>query len=66
MAFGLVHTNVERSTSRHGHPQASAGLIYQLAMVLGFGLIVWKRLNSAHSLDSNQECGINFGNSPGN
>ena len=42
MAFGLVHSSVERSTSRHGHLQASARLLYQLALVLVLGLIVWK------------------------
>ena len=31
MAFGLVHSSVERSTSRHGHLQASAQLLYGLA-----------------------------------
>ena len=65
MAFGLVHSSVERSTSRHGHLQASARLLYRLALVLVLGLIVWKWVNLEHSLDSNQECGIGFGNLPG-
>ena len=65
MAFGLVHSRVERSTSRHGHPQASALLLYQLALILVLGLIVWKWVNLEHSMDSNQECGIGFGNLPG-
>ena len=65
MAFGLVHSSVERSTSRHGHLQASARLLYRLALVLVLGLIVWKWVNLEHSIDSNQECGIGFGNSPG-
>ena len=45
MAFGLVHSSVERSTSRHGHLRASARLLYRLALVLVFGLIVWKWVN---------------------
>ena len=65
MAFSLVHSSVERSTSRHGHLQASARLIYRLALVLVLGLIVWKWVNLEHSRDSNRECGIGFGNSPG-
>ena len=32
MTFGLVHSSVERSTSRHGHLQASARLLYRLAL----------------------------------
>ena len=40
MAFGLVHSSVERSTSRHGHLHASAQLLYRLALVLVLGLIV--------------------------
>ena len=55
MAFGLVQSSAERSTSRHGHPQASAPLLYRLALVLVLGFIVWKWLNSVHSPDSNQE-----------
>ena len=66
MSFGLVHSSVERSTSRHGHLQASARLLYRLALVLVLGLIVWKLVNLEHSMDSNQECGIGFGNLPGN
>ena len=65
MAFGLIHSRVERSTSRHGHLQASARLLYRLALVLVLGLIVWKWVNLEHSMDSNQECGIGFGNLPG-
>ena len=65
MAFGLVHSSVERSTSGHGHLQASARLLFLLALVLILGLIVWKLVNLAHSMDSNQECGIGFGNLPG-
>ena len=65
MAFGLVHSSMERSTSRHGHLQASARLLYRLALVLVLGLIVWKLVNLEHSMDSNQGCGIGFGNSPG-
>ena len=65
MAFGLVHSSVERSTSRHGHHQASARLLYLLALVLVFGLIVWKWVKLEHSMDTNQECGIGFGNLPG-
>ena len=56
---------MERSTSRHGHLQASARLLYRLALVLVLGLIVWKWVNIEHSMDSNQECGIGFGNLPG-
>ena len=65
MALGLVHSSVERSTSRHGHLQASARLLYRLALILVIGFIMWKWLNSVHSLDSNQECCIGFGDSPG-
>ena len=66
MAVGLVHSSVERSTSRHGHLQASARLLYRLALVLVLGLIyVWKWVYLEHSMDSNQECGIGFGKSPG-
>ena len=64
-AFSLVHSSVERSTSRHGHLQASARLLYRLALVLVLGLIVWKWVNLEHFMDSNQEYGIGFGNSPG-
>ena len=53
-----------RSTSRHGHLQDSVRLLYMLALVLVLGLIVWKWVNLEHSMDSNQECGIGFGNSP--
>ena len=65
MAFGLVHSSAGRSTSRHGHTQASARLLNRLALVLVLRFIVWKWLNSVHSLDSNQDCGIDFGNSSG-
>ena len=65
MAFGLVHSSVERSTSRHGHLQASARLLYRLAFVLVLGLILWKWVNLEHSMDSNQGCDICFGNSLG-
>ena len=51
--------------SRHGHLQASARLLYRLALVLVLGLIVWKWVNLEHSIYSNQECSIGFGNSPG-
>ena len=61
MAFGLVHSSVEQSTSRDGHLR----LLYRLGLVLVLGLIVWKWVNLEHSIDSNQECGIGFGNSPG-
>ena len=60
MAFGLVYSSAEQSTFRHGHPQASTRLFYRLALVLVLGVIVWKRLNSVNSLDSNQEYGICF------
>ena len=43
----------------------SARLLYRLALVLVLGFIVWKWVHLEHSLDSNQECGIGFGNSPG-
>ena len=33
MAFGLVHSSVERLTSRHGHLKASGRLLYRLALV---------------------------------
>ena len=39
--------------------------LYRLALVLVLGLIVWKWVNLEHSMDSNQECGIGFGNLPG-
>ena len=39
MAFGLVHSSVARSTSRHAILQASARLLYRLALVLVLGLI---------------------------
>ena len=64
MAFGLVHSSAERSTSRHGHLHASAWLLYRLALVLVLAFIVWKWLNSVRSLDSNQECCFGFGDSP--
>ena len=70
MAFGLVHSSVEQSTyrrltSRLGHLKASARLLYRLALVSVLGLIVWKWVNLEHSMDSNQDCGISIGNSPG-
>ena len=64
MAFGFVHSSVERSTSRHGHLQASAQLLYRLALVLVLGLIESIWVNLEHSRVSNQECCIGFGNSP--
>ena len=65
MAFSLVQSNSKRSTYRHDHPKASARLLYRLALVLVLRFIVGKWLNSVHSLDSNQECGIGIGNYPG-
>ena len=56
---------MEQSTSRHGHLQASARPLYRLALVLVLGHIFWKWVNLDNSMDSNQECGIGFGNSPG-
>ena len=64
-AFSLVHSRVEWSTSKHGHLQAGARLLNRLALVLVLGFIVWKWMHLEHSLDSNQEFGIGFGNSPG-
>ena len=65
MTFGLVHSSVKRLTSRHGHLQVSVRLLYMLALVLVLCLIVWKWVNLERSMDSNQKCGIGFGNSPG-
>ena len=64
MAFGLVHSSVERSTSWHGHLQASARLLYGLAWIclliapvpvhcFSITFIVWKWVNLEHSMNSN-------------
>ena len=65
MAPCPVQSSWERSAARHGQPQARAQLLYRFAFVLVLGFIIWKWLNSVHSLNSNQECSIGFGYTSG-
>ena len=65
MGHSSVEPLISSGTSRHGHLQASARLLYRLALIFVIGFIMWKWLNSVHSLDTNQECCTGFGDPPG-
>ena len=66
MALGLVRSNVELLTCGrgitpvHGFHQLTCPLLYRLALMLVFGLCVWKWTSSVTTLDPNQSCSIGF------
>ena len=72
MASGFVSPTVGRLTGRVGkelvccfHTPKSCPLLLRLALLLVFGLCVWKWTTSGDILDGNQDCSIGFGNSVG-
>ena len=72
MASGFVGPTVGRLTCRGGkelvccfHTPKSCPLLLRLALLLVFGLCVWKWTTSGDILDSNQDCSIGFGKSVG-
>ena len=72
MASGFVGPTVGRLTCRVGkelvccfHTPKSCPLLLRLALLLVFGLCVWKSTTSGDILDGNQDCNIGFGNSVG-
>ena len=72
MASGFVGPTVGRLTCRVGkelvccfHTPKSCPLLLRLALLLVFGLYVWKWTTSGDILDGNQDCSIGFGNSVG-
>ena len=72
MASGFVGPTVGRLTCRVGkelvccfHTPKSCPLLLRLALLLVFGLCVWKWTTSGDILDGNQDCNIGFGNSVG-
>ena len=72
MASGFVGPTVGRLTCRVGkelvccfHTPKSCPLLLRLALLLVFGLCVWKWTTSGDILDENQDCSIGFGNSVG-
>ena len=72
MASGFVGPTVGRLTCRVGkelvccfHTPKSCPLLLRLALLLVFGLCVWKWTTSGDILDGNQDCSIGFGNSVG-
>ena len=72
MASGFVGPTVGRLTCRVGkelvccfHTPKSCPLLLRLALLLVFGLCVWKWTTSGDILDANQDCSIGFGNSVG-
>ena len=58
MASGFV--KAELMTCRQGRSQVSCRLLYNLVLLLVFGLILWKWMNGVDSLGSNQECKIGY------
>ena len=66
MALGLVRSTVELLTCGrgitpvHGFHQLTCPLLYRLALMLVFGLCVWKWTSSVTTLDPNQSCSIGF------
>ena len=72
MASGFVGPTMGRLTCRVGkelvccfHTPKSCPLLLRLALLLVFGLCVWKWTTSGDILDGNQDCSIGFGNSVG-
>ena len=72
MASGFVGPTVGRLTCRGGkelvcclHTPKSCPLLLRLALLLVFGLCVWKWTTSGDLLDANQDCSIGFGKSVG-
>ena len=72
MASGFVGPTVGRLTCRGGknpvrsfHTPKSCPLLLRLALLLVFGLCVWKWATSGDILDTNQDCCIGFGKSVG-
>ena len=72
MASGFVGPTVGRLTCRGGkelvccfHTPKSCPLLLRLALLLVFGLCVWKCTTSGDILDANQDCSIGFGKSVG-
>ena len=72
MASGFVGPTVGRLTCRDGkelvccfHTPKSCPLLLRLALLLVFGLCVWKWTTSGDILDANQDCSIGFGKSVG-
>ena len=66
MALGFVRSTVELLTCGlgitpvHGFHQLTCPLLYRLALMLVFGLCVWKCTSSVTTLDPNQNCSIVF------
>ena len=66
MALGFVRSTVELLTCGHGitpvrgFHQLTSPLLYRLALMLVFGLCVWKWTSSVTTLDPNQSCSIGF------
>ena len=66
MALGLVRSSVELLTCGRGiipvrgFHQLACPLLYRLALMLVFGLCVWKWTSSVTTLDPNQRCSIGF------
>ena len=66
MALGFVRSTVELLTSGRGitpvrgFHQLTCPLLYRLALMLVFGLCVWKWTSSVTTLDPNQSCSIGF------
>ena len=64
MALGFVRSTVERLTCGRGitpvlgFHQLACPLLYRLALMLVFGLCVWKWTSSVTALDPNQNCSI--------
>ena len=66
MALGLVRSTVELLTCGRGitpvrgFQQLTCPLLYRSALILVFGLCVWKWTSSVTTLDPNQSCSIGF------
>ena len=66
MALGFVRSTVELLTCGRGitpvrgFHQLTCPLLYRLALMLVFGLCVWKWTSSVTALDPNQNCSIGF------
>ena len=66
MALGFVRSTVvlltcgRGITPVHGFHQLTCPLLYRLALMLVFGLCVWKWTSSLATLDPNQSCSIGF------
>ena len=65
MASGFVGPTVGRLTCRGGKNPKSCPLLLRLALLLVYGLCVWKWATSGDILDKNQDCCIGFGKSFG-